>query len=133
MGLNGLDEYWVPEHVREYLRGSGSCFPWTAWSLGYVAGITGCRPGASSTTVATAAWKLTDLDTVYRIEDHEPMTLGQMLDGIDEDLIPSDQTMYEDLLWAFGAWDTLEQMDAAMATRVYVAAHDGTVGFKLVK
>ena len=31
------------------------------------------------------------------------MTLGQMLDGMDPDLVPSDQTMYEDLLWAFGA------------------------------
>ena len=28
---------------------------------------------------------------------------------------------------------TLEQMNAAMATRVYVADPDGTVGFKLVK
>ena len=56
-----------------------------------------------------------------------------MLDGVDPDLVPSDQTMYEDLLWAFGAWDTLEEMNAAMATRVYVATPDGTVGFKLVK
>ena len=62
-----------------------------------------------------------------------PMTLGQMLDGVDPDLVPSDQTMYEDLLWAFGAWDTLEQMNAAMATRVYTATPDGTVGFRLVK
>jgi hypothetical protein len=95
--------------------------------------MTGCRPGASSTTAAAAAWKLTDFDTVYRIVDHKPMTLGQMLDGVDPDLVPSDQTMYEDLLWAFGAWDTLEQMNAAMATRVYVADPDGMVGFRLVK
>ena len=61
------------------------------------------------------------------------MALGQMLDGVDPDLAPSDQTMYEDLLWAFGAWETLEEMNAAMATRVYAAAPDGTVGFKLVK
>ena len=79
------------------------------------------------------AWKLPDLDTVYHCEELGPMTLGQMLDGVDPDLVPSDQTMYEDLLWAFGAWDTLEQMNAAMATRVYVADPDGTVGFKLVK
>ena len=59
------------------------------WSPGYVAGITGCRPGASSTTVAAAAWKLADFDTVYHCEDHEPMTLGQMLDGMDPDLAPS--------------------------------------------
>ena len=84
-------------------------------------------------TATATAWKLPDLDTIYHLEDHEPMTLGQMLDGIDEDLIPSDQTMLEDLLWAFGAWDTLEEMNAAMATRVYVAAPDGTVGFRLVK
>lgn len=41
--------------------------------------------------------------------------------------------MYEDLLWAFGAWETLEQMNAAMATRVYTATPDGKVGFRLVK
>ena len=27
MGLNGMDEYWVPEHVREYLRGLGFVLP----------------------------------------------------------------------------------------------------------
>ncbi|MDI9590208.1 MAG: hypothetical protein QM302_04100 [Acidobacteriota bacterium] len=63
-----------------------------------------------TTTAAVTAWKLPDLDTVYRLEDHEPMTLGQMLDGVDPDLIPSDQTMLEDLLWAFGAWEDLEAM-----------------------
>lgn len=49
-------------------------------------------------TATATAWKLPDLDTTYHLEDYEPMTLGQMLDGIDEDLIPSDQTMLEDLL-----------------------------------
>lgn len=83
-------------------------------------------------TIATA-FKLPDLDTVYHCEKLGTMTLGQMLDGVDPDLIPSNQTMYEDPLWAFGAWDTLEQMNAAMATRVYAAAPDGTVGFRLVK
>lgn len=33
--------------------------------------------------------------------------------------VPSDQTMYEDLLWAFWVWESLEEMSAAMATRVY--------------
>ena len=56
-----------------------------------------------------------------------------MLDGIDPDLIPSNQTMYEDLLRAFGAWEDLEEMNAAMVTRVYVSAPDGMVGFKLVR
>ena len=68
---------------------------------------------------------------LYRLED--TMTLGQMLDGVDPDLIPSDQTMLEDLLWAFGAWESLEDMNAAMATRVYATGPDGKVGFKLVK
>ena len=48
------------------------------------------------------AWKLPDLDTVYHCEELGPMTLGQMLDGVDPDLVPSDQTMYEDLLWPSG-------------------------------
>lgn len=43
-----------------------------------------------TTTAAVTAWKLPDLDTVYRLEDHEPITLGQMLDGVDPDLIPTD-------------------------------------------
>ena len=84
-------------------------------------------------TATGTAWKLPDLDTTYHLEDHEPMTLGQMLDGIDEDLIPSDQTMLEDLLWAFGAWEDLEVMNAAMQARVYTVAPDGKVGFTLVK
>ncbi|MBR3313946.1 MAG: hypothetical protein IKG18_07380 [Atopobiaceae bacterium] len=81
-------------------------------------------------TATATAWKLPDLDTTYHLEDREPMTLGQMLDGIDEDLIPSDQTMLEDLLWA---WEDLEEMNAAMQARVYTVAPDGKVGFTLVK
>lgn len=27
MGTNGLDEYWVPEHVKEYLRKLGFVLP----------------------------------------------------------------------------------------------------------
>lgn len=61
------------------------------------------------------------------------MTLGQMLDGVDPELVPSDQMMYEDLLWAFGAWDTLEEMQAAMATRVYARDAEGKPRFVLVK
>ena len=85
------------------------------------------------TTATATAFKLPDLDTVYHCEGLGTMTLGQMLDGVDPDLIPSDQTMYEDLLWAFGAWESLEDMNAAMATRVYATGPDGRVGFRLVK
>lgn len=84
-------------------------------------------------TKEAAAWKLPDLDTVYHCEELGPMTLGQMLDGVDPDLIPSDQTMYEDLLWAFGAWESLEEMQAAMATRVYARDSEGQPRFVLVK
>lgn len=41
-------------------------------------------------TKEAAAWKLPDLDTVYHCEELGPMTLGQMLDGVDPDLVPSD-------------------------------------------
>lgn len=85
------------------------------------------------TTATTTAFKLPDLDTVYHCEGLGAMTLGQMLDGVDPDLIPSDQTMLEDLLWAFGAWESLEEMSAAMAMRVYATGPDGKVGFSLVK
>ena len=88
---------------------------------------------AATITNEATAWKLPDLDTVYHCEELGPMTLGQMLDGVDPDLVPSDQTMYEDLLWAFGAWETLEEMQAAMATRVYVTESDGRPTFRLVK
>lgn len=87
----------------------------------------------AATITTEKTWTLPDLDTVYHCEDLGEMTLGQMLGGVDPDLMPTDQMMYEDLLWAFGAWDTLEQMQAAMATRVYATSPDGTVGFKLVK
>ena len=56
-----------------------------------------------------------------------------MLDGVDPELSPSDQGMLEDLLWAFGAWEDLERMNAAMQARVYCVGPDGKVGFTLVK
>lgn len=41
-------------------------------------------------TKEAAAWKLPGLDTVYHCEELSPMTLGQMLDGVDPNLVPSD-------------------------------------------
>ncbi|SER67519.1 hypothetical protein [Parafannyhessea umbonata] len=61
------------------------------------------------------------------------MTLSQMLDGVDPEMVPTDQTMLEDLLWAFGAWESLAEMNAAMQARVYCVGADGKVGFTLVK
>lgn len=54
---------------------------------------------ANNTMTAANAttFKLSDLDSVCRCEELGTMTLGQMLDGVDPDLIPSDQTIYEDL------------------------------------
>ena len=40
------------------------------------------------TTETATAFKLPDLDTVYHCEGLGAMTLGQMLDGVDPDLIP---------------------------------------------
>ncbi|MBR3313694.1 MAG: hypothetical protein IKG18_06110 [Atopobiaceae bacterium] len=85
------------------------------------------------TETTTTTWRLPDLDTMYHLEEHEPMTLAQMLDGVDPEFMPTDQTMLEDLLWAFGAWEDLESMNAAMETRVYCSTPDGFVGFRLVK
>ena len=87
----------------------------------------------TTTTAATTEFKLPDLDTLYQLEDHAPMTLGQMLDGVDPEFVPTNQTMLEDLLWAFGAWEDLEAMNAAMGARVYCSTPDGFVGFQLVK
>lgn len=60
---------------------------------------------------------LPDPDTVYWSEDLGPITLRSMLDGVDEDLLPSDEVMFDDLLWAFGAWETLADMLIAVACR----------------
>ena len=38
----------------------------------------------------------------------DPLAIPHELDDVDSALIPLDQTMHEDLLWAFGAWDTQE-------------------------
>lgn len=64
------------------------------------------------TTATATAFKLPDFGTVYRCEELGAMTLDQMLDGVDLDLISSDQTMLEDLLWVFGTWEDLKEMDA---------------------
>ena len=85
------------------------------------------------TATTTATWTMPDLDTVYKIEDGPDMTLRQMLDGIDPELLPADQTMFEDLLWAFGAWESLEKMQAALASRQPARDFDGKTGFRLVK
>ncbi len=45
MGANGLDEYWVPEHVKDYLRKLGFVLPWMTWSPGSVRGMTGWARG----------------------------------------------------------------------------------------
>ena len=65
----------------------------------------------------TSAFKLPDLDTVYYSEDLGPITLRSMLDGLDEDLVPTNEAMFNDLLWAFGAWETLADMLIATAYR----------------
>ena len=41
MGANGLDEYWVPEHVKDHLRKLGFVLPWMTWSPGSIAGTIG--------------------------------------------------------------------------------------------
>lgn len=87
----------------------------------------------AATVTTEKTWKLPDLDTVYHCEEIGTMTLGQMLDGVDPNLIPTDQATLEDLPWCFGTWESLEDMNVAMASRAYVTAPDGTVGFKLVK
>ena len=87
----------------------------------------------NATATETNAWRLPDLDTTYHLEGHGKMTLGQMLDGVDPDLVPTDQTMLEDLLWAFGAWEDLGMMRAAMLARVYVTQPDGSLCLALVK
>ena len=63
------------------------------------------------------AFKLPAPDTVYYSEDLGPITLWTMLDGIGEGLVPTDEEMFEDLLWSFGAWETLADMLIAVAYR----------------
>lgn len=41
MSLNTMDEYWGPEHVKEYLQELGLSFPSMTWSLGFGRGTTG--------------------------------------------------------------------------------------------
>ena len=86
-----------------------------------------------TTTTAAKTWTMPDLDTTYHTEEGAEITLGQMLDGVDPELTPTDQTMLEDLLWAFGAWEDLAEMNAAMEARVYTRGLDGKLGFTLVK
>lgn len=61
MSLNSMDEYWVPEHVKEYLRGLGFVLPidgmepwiqsWDDW-MGLVgtSTTTGTRTGSGACT-----------------------------------------------------------------------------------
>ena len=57
------------------------------------------------------------------------MTLGQMLDGVDPDLVPSDQTMYEDLLWTFddhgNTWRVIEGTLKDLGYAIFPKVLDG--------
>lgn len=66
---------------------------------------------------ATNAFKMPDLDTIYYSEDCGPIKLRDMLNGVDEDLAPTNETMFDDLLWSFGAWENLAGMLTAVAYR----------------
>ena len=57
MGANGLDEYWVPEHVKDYLRRMGFVLPLDDMEPRSGPGMTGCQPAGTSTTIGTrTAW-----------------------------------------------------------------------------
>ena len=51
MSLDSMNEYWVPEHMKEHLRELGSVLPSTIWSLGFDRGTTGWVPAGTSTTI----------------------------------------------------------------------------------
>ena len=84
-------------------------------------------------TKEATAWKLPDLDTVYHCEELGPHDPGPdaRRRGPGPGALRPDHVRGPAV--GLGAWDTLEEMNAAMATRVYVADPDGTVGFRLVK
>ena len=74
-----------------------------------------------------------DPGTVYHIEDGGTMTLGEMLEGMDEDLVPTSPEDFENLLWAYGAWSDLAEMDAALRARTYDRGFDDEIGFRAVE
>jgi hypothetical protein len=80
---------------------------------------TASRSFALGTSTTHGCVHLARFQTATGFNGHEPMTLGQMLDDADPDLIPSDQTKLEDPLWTFGAWESLAQMNASMSTTEY--------------
>lgn len=82
--------------------------------------------------MAANKWKLPNLDTTYKTEDGHDVTLRQMLDGLDPEIVPANQDMLHDLLCAYGAWESLEGMEFALENRVYEKGIDGKIGFKLV-
>ena len=71
----------------------------------------------STNTNAAPAWELPDRETAYYLEEGSTMTLGEMLEGVTADLIPTDQSMLDDLLTAYGAWESpeLARIAAALA------------------
>lgn len=51
MSVNALDEYWVPEHMKNYLMRRDFICRWITWSLGLGRGTAGWGRGAPSTTI----------------------------------------------------------------------------------
>lgn len=79
------------------------------------------------------AWTMPDLDTVFHIEEGGTMTLREMLEGLDEDLVPASLGDFENMLWAYGAWSDLAEMDAAMRARTYDRDLGDEIGFRAME
>lgn len=60
------------------------------------------------------------------------MTFRQMHSRNDPDLVPTDQTILEGLLWTYGAWEMLERIQTAPDNRTYKKDLDGKVDFRVV-
>ena len=71
----------------------------------------------TTTASAPAAWTMPDTGTTYYLEDGTSLTLADMLEGIDPQMVPDDDSTLEALLWAFGAWEEPELAHIAVAMR----------------
>lgn len=67
-------------------------------------------------TNADIAWEMPSLDRVYHVEGQGPMPLRSLLEGLAPELIPTNQASFDELLCSLGAWESVDEMRAALAT-----------------
>ena len=84
------------------------------------------------TTTTATIWKYPPMDTTYWLEDGRVMTLQEIFDDLGYANLPGFEDEFEEMLFAYGAWESEEAMREALANRIYERNLGKGIGFREV-